>query len=184
MNLKVKIRMVMTTKRPRTRGKSDFVARTVVACIVALSLFSKQASAENCQLDHVIWIDKKTGNEFVAVRAAQHLVYRCSGDRFVETDDEIEGCGNPRGTLYIDGYVSGRRAYAIYRIGYSVPCCVWESLSAPNKTIEKEVKHWRKRGTAIEIQLQDGNLTIADDVNFKVGGPLGGGNYVPTFCRK
>ncbi len=175
---------VMVNIASDVRGRCIGRLAAAAACVLMVSSLPAQALDVLCPLDRVVWKDSKSGREFVAEKAAQHLVYRCEGDKFIETEDEIEGCGNPRGVFYIAGQVSRQRAYAILHIGYSTPCCQWDTLSAPDEAVEKEVKHWRKPGTAIEIPLLDELFTIADDVDHKIGGPLKGGSYVAVFCRQ
>lgn len=154
------------------------------ACVLMVSSLPAQALDVLCPLDRVVWKDSKSGREFVAEKAAQHLFYRCEGDKFIETEDEIAGCGNPRGVFYVAGQVSGQRAYAVLHIGNSVPCCQWDTFPAPDEAVEEAVKHWRQPGTAIEIPLLDELFTIEDNDDNKIGGPLKGGRYLAASCRR
>jgi hypothetical protein len=168
-------------------GRTTFIGfrRT---CIAAMALLVTTPSlAAECSLDQVIFKDRKSGRQFTAERVALNQQYLC-GRKLVSADAprrKLKDCRGPYGDTIIEGYMNGERVYAIYTVNAASPCCSWESYAGTNTHIPKQVKKWLPTGRAPKITLGDEWYTIeaSPGLPMEVGGPLGGGAYVPILCR-
>lgn len=158
------------------------------SCVGTVALLTTApVFAAECSLDQVIFKDRKTGRQFTAERVALNQKYLC-GQKVVSANaarKDLKDCRGPYGDTIIEGYMNGDRVYVVYTVNAASPCCSWESYAGTNTQISKQVRRWLPTGKAPKITLGDEWYTIEATVGLpmEVGGPLGGGAFVPSFCR-
>jgi hypothetical protein len=161
----------------------------LVLCCFALLLLPRQAIAEVCPIDQVVFRDEQSGKEFAAERVALNYLYDCQGQFVAATRErpDLRDCRGPYGDTIIEGFMGGEKVFALYSVIRGAPCCTWESYLGTNTVILKKVKSWLPTGTGPKIDLSNKHdrewNTIADNSPQKVGGPLGGASFVPVACR-
>ncbi|SEE46804.1 hypothetical protein SAMN05444161_5859 [Rhizobiales bacterium GAS191] len=166
-----------------------FLVTKALAMLVALTLATDAASASECPLDQIVFRDGKAKREFAAERVALDISYAC-GSRIVRSTRErpdLKECRGPYGDTIIEGFLEGQKVYAIYTVIAGSPCCSWESYTGSNTAVPKKVREWLPSGEGPKVQIGSAWYTIADNPvpdTGRVRGPLGGGNFVPSECRK
>jgi hypothetical protein len=160
---------------------------TRAVCVVVVAALSTPSMAAECSLDHVIFQDSKSGRQFTAERVAVNHSYLC-GNRVVRSNrprNDLTNCRGPYGETIIEGWMNGAKIFAVYTVEPALPCCSWDSYSATSTKIKQLVKQWLPPGAAPKIALGSEWYTIEGTVGnpIQVGGPLGGGSFVPRLCR-
>lgn len=159
--------------------------RASLLSVFLVQVVSPALSAATCPADQLVFRDRERNLTFGAERVAVQHKYLCNG-KMVEASSmgpNRQNCRGPFGETIIEGYLSGQKVYAVYTAIPASPCCSWDSYSA-NTSIAKKVKRWLPSGQGPKIELGSAWFTIEGDETNPVNGPLGGGKFVPTSCRR
>ena len=158
------------------------------AFAIALTANAAMAEAARCSLDRVTFVDAKSGGTFVATKVATKYEYLCeAGTKTIlnQPSKTVPDCHGPFGDTIIEGMLNGKKAFAVYTVNDSAPCCVWYSYSGTSTAPQTHVAGWLAHQDVPTIALGDDWYEIGppNPPYDPDKGPMGGGDYLPKVCR-